>query len=103
MSKTSALILSILLVIVLTACGQVITPEPPAGPPPGETPTPTPRFAARPVGTAPPLSPADTATPTISPTPIVYVVRSGDTLLGIALEYGVSVEALQVIHRPASP
>jgi LysM repeat protein len=103
MSKTSALILSILLAVTLTACGQVITPEPPAGPLPGETPTPTPRIAARPAGTAPPLPPADTATPTVSPTPIVYVVKSGDTLLGIALEYGVSVEALQAANSIEDP
>jgi LysM repeat protein len=48
-----------------------------------------------PAGTAPALPLADTATPTVSPTPIVYVVRSGDTLLEIAQEYGVSVEAIQ--------
>jgi len=33
-------------------------------------------------------------TPTPTPTPVVYIVQSGDTLLGIALEYGVDVDAL---------
>jgi LysM repeat protein len=42
-------------------------------------------------------------TPTVSPTPIVYVVKSGDTLLGIALEYGVSVEALQAANGIDDP
>ncbi len=33
-------------------------------------------------------------TPTATPTPVIYVVKSGDTLLQIALQYGVDVEAL---------
>jgi LysM repeat protein len=33
-------------------------------------------------------------TPTPTPTPVVYIVQSGDTLLGIALEYGVDADAL---------
>lgn len=33
-------------------------------------------------------------TPTPTPTPVVYIVQSGDTLLGIALEYGVDADTL---------
>ncbi len=33
-------------------------------------------------------------TPTPTPTPVVYIVQSGDTLLGIALEYGVEADTL---------
>jgi LysM repeat protein len=33
-------------------------------------------------------------TPTASPTPRIYIVQSGDTLGGIALQFGVSIEAL---------
>jgi LysM repeat protein len=33
-------------------------------------------------------------TPTPTPTPVIYVVQSGDTLLGIAIEFGVDVDSL---------
>jgi LysM repeat protein len=33
-------------------------------------------------------------TPTPTPTPVIYIVQSGDTLLGIALEFGVDVDIL---------
>jgi LysM repeat protein len=33
-------------------------------------------------------------TPTPTPTPMIYIVQSGDTLLGIALEFGVDVDIL---------
>jgi LysM repeat protein len=44
-------------------------------------------------------------TPTPSPTPIIHVVQSGETLIAIALQYGVTVPALQSangIDDPAS-
>lgn len=42
----------------------------------------------RPTDAAPP------PTPTPSPTPRIYIVQSGDTLGGIALQFGVTVEAI---------
>ena len=90
--------------LLLTACGEVITPHPPTELPSNATATPTPTRAGPGLGgTAPPLPPADTVTPTISPTPIVHVVKSGDTMLGIALEYGVSLEALQAANGIDDP
>ena len=47
-----------------------------------------------PSGFLTPIPPTATLTPTPSPTPVVHVVAQGNTLLGIALEYGVSVDAL---------
>ena len=41
-----------------------------------------------------PIPPTPTLTPSPSPTPVVHYVASGDTLFGIALEYGVTVDAL---------
>jgi LysM repeat protein len=44
-------------------------------------------------------------TPTPSPTPRVYIVQSGDTLSGIAVQFGVSVESLMTrngIDKPES-
>lgn len=47
--------------------------------------------------------PPDTATPTLSPTPIVYYIQSGDTLGSIAAQYGVSVQALQAANGIDNP
>lgn len=33
-------------------------------------------------------------TPTPTPTPVIYIVQSGDTLLGIAIQFGVDVDTL---------
>ncbi len=38
-----------------------------------------------------------------TPTPIVHIVQSGDTFSGIALRYGVSVEALQKANPQLNP
>lgn len=48
-------------------------------------------------------TPVTTATPTVTPIPIVHVIQLGDTLLGIALDYGVSVDALQSLNGIANP
>jgi LysM repeat protein len=103
MTKANASILCILLAAMLTACGTVLTPQPTPGPTSTATPLPGQTLAIGPAGTAPALPLADTATPTVSPTPIVYVVQSGDTLLGIAMEYGVSVEAIQRANGIENP
>ncbi|MCK4314811.1 MAG: LysM peptidoglycan-binding domain-containing protein, partial [Anaerolineae bacterium] len=90
--------------MVLTACGQVITPQPTIVTPLVSTstppvPTPTLRLTA----TAPLLPPVATATPTIIPTPIVHVVQEGETLLSIAYEYGVSLPSLQAANGIENP
>lgn len=36
---------------------------------------------------------------TVTPTQVIYTVRSGDTLGGIALRFGVTVEAIQTINN----
>jgi LysM repeat protein len=95
MAKAHSHSLCILLAVMLSACGTVVTPQPTPGPSPTSTPLPRHTLVVGPEGTAPALPLADTATPTVSPTPIVYVIQSGDTLLEIAQEYGVSVEAIQ--------
>jgi LysM repeat protein len=91
------------MLMILTACGEVITPQPTGVTPPIGTstsvPTPTPRLTA----TAPLVPPAATATPTITPTPIVHVVQEGETLLSIAFDYGVSVQTLQTANGIENP
>ncbi len=83
-------------VLWLTGCALVLTPVPTATPPssgPGETfrletPTIAPEIYLTPV------PPTPTFTPSPTPTPVIHVVEEGDTLFGIALEYGVSIDAL---------
>ncbi len=89
--------------LLLAACSNVITPAPPTtSAPPTSVASPT-APAGRPA-TVPPLpTPVTTATPTITPTPIVYIVQSGDTPLGIALDYGVDVDRLLAFNNIANP
>ncbi len=88
----------------LSACGQVITPQPSPTPTRAGDPTSTPSGSAVYSATSVPvISSRDVATPTITPTPIVHIVQKGDTLLGIALDFGVSVEALQTANGIDNP
>ncbi len=90
--------------LLLAGCGQVVTPSPTRGSASLITATPSSsRSAYRPTGTVPPLPPLDTATPTITPTPVVHVVQRGDTLQDIAFDYGVAVDALQRANGIANP
>ena len=87
----------------LVSCGQVITPEPtapnlPVGPQVAAS-TPTARGTAAPLI----LPPVATATPTLTPTPVIHTVIEGDVLLGIAYQYGVSVAALQSANGIENP
>ncbi len=88
--------------LLLAACGTVLTPLPtrPGYPAPGDG-TATPTFSPNRFTT--PLPPTPTYTPAPTPTPIVYVVQSGDTLLGIAIQYGVTLDALQRANAIADP
>lgn len=91
-----ALATASILACILTACGQVIT----LTPTPTPEPTPTVDVAGvastvEPTPTPAPYTPAPTPTPTITPTPVFHTIASGESLLGIANRYGVSVSALQ--------
>jgi len=83
----------------LAACGTVLTP-PPLVPGAGRM-TATPTFSSQRFTT--PLPPTPTYTPSPTPTPIIYVVQSGDTLLGIAIQYGVTLDALQRANAISDP
>lgn len=101
MRALSLLILSIVMAgPLLSGCGRVISrPIPTAGAIAQEIPTVTPRATSTPVA----WTPAPTATPTPTPTPIIYIVQAGDNLLGIARQYGVTVEALQEANAITDP
>ena len=100
--KVACLLVSAL---TLTACGQVVT---------AETPTVAPAVEASPaisLATIPPRPTATLAVPTAaapntpvpSPTPMFHVVQSGETLIAIAIQYGVTVAALQAANGIDDP
>lgn len=95
-SRLPLLLFVFVILLSLTACGQVIT----------LTPTPTVEPTATldvnvavatlpPTATPAPYTPEPTPTPTVSPTPVLHVIQSGESLLSIAGRYGISVAALQ--------
>lgn len=90
-----------LLSMFLAACGgQIIS---------GPTPTPHSLAVILPsptsISTLSPrkLTPDPTETPAPTPTPVIYIVEPGDTLLGIALQYNVTVDELQAVNGVLSP
>ncbi len=88
-------------VLSLGGCGHIVTRA-------ERTPTPAPVLTKpavtyRGTPTPKPATPVPTPTFTPSPTPIIHVVRKGDTLLGIAIQYGVSVQALQEANGILDP
>ena len=103
--QTRSLLLS--LAATLAACGQVLSRDTPLPPtltptivlerPAVATQTPSPTRSQISVPTDPPPSPEPT------PTPIVYVVEPGDTLLGIAAQFDVSADAVQIANPGLRP
>ena len=91
-----------LMVLFTSGCtGQVISGPTPTPEVLGVTlppPSPTPRVATVQANTP---EPSSTLAPT--PTPVIYVVKSGDTLLGIAIEYGTTVAAIQQANGIINP
>jgi LysM repeat protein len=89
-------------ILALPGCGQIITK---ANPTPTPTTTTRPMVVAtlRPTATPAPYTPAPSATPTLTPTPIIYVIRKGDTPLGIANQFGVSLRELQDTNGIVDP
>jgi LysM repeat protein len=87
--------------LLLCGCGQVITaPTPtPAATAPVNLPAVTPRATSTPA----PSTPAATSAPTSTPTPVIHTVQAGDTLIGIAKQYGISAEALQEANAILDP
>ena len=85
---------------MLAACAPTATPAPPASA--------TPRLRPLPSGTPAPVVPTGTpgvaptpviiASPTATATPVTHAVLEGESLLGIAIDYGVSLEALQAAN-----
>jgi len=95
-----------MILLVLPACGQVIT-EPALTPTPTPTSTPTPAATnsptSPPTATPAPLTPLPTLSPTATSTPVFYIVQKGDNLLAIAKIYGVTADAIQDANGITNP
>lgn len=95
------------IIILLTACTTTPAPSPVA---PTATLRSLPtqalistRSAQSSTAIIPPPPPTPTLSPAASPTPVVYVVQSGDTLIGIAVRFGVTLEALESVNAGIDP
>lgn len=104
-ARTALLAVSIFSIVMITAaCGQVIT----LTPTPAPTPTPTIGVVVMaatvpPTSTPAPYTPEPTATSTVTPTPVFHVIQSGESLLAVANQYDISVNALQDANGITDP
>ncbi len=87
--------------LLLCGCGQVITVPTPT--PVATVPVNLPAVTPRPTSTPAPATPAPTSTPAPTPTPVIHKVQAGDTISGIAKQYGISAEALQEANAILDP
>ncbi len=91
---------------MLAGCGRILEPPTPTAAAiltatPGSTPRPT--ATRRATFTPVPATPSNTPTPTMTPTPIIYVIKKGDTLLAVARQFGVSVQDVQEVNGITDP
>lgn len=86
-----ALAAALAVVIAVAGCGGAASPSP-LPPPPSPEPTP-------PAVTPAPASIEPSPEPSAEPDILIYVVQKGDTLWGIAQEFGITLQAL----REANP
>ncbi len=92
-----------LLVLWLAGCSATPTSSPTPQPSPTLGWTPQPYLTPTP-SPSPTPGPLVLPTPALpSPTPFTYTVAKGDTMLGIALRFGVSLEALQEANPGVNP
>jgi LysM repeat protein len=63
------------------------------------TATPTVTLTTTPTLTPTPVTPTPTDTPLPTPTPMSYTIQAGDTCLGIAGQFGVSVQSIQLLNN----
>ncbi len=103
LSCARSLVVILLLMTTLTACGQVVTKPTPVSPTMTPTVTPTALPTAQATPTPAPYTPEPTATPTLEPTPVVHTISAGETLIVIARQYGVSVQAIQEANGITDP
>jgi LysM repeat protein len=78
-----------LVFILLRSTGRVVEP----------TPTVTPTQTSTPTLTPTPQTPTPTDTPIPSPTPLTYKINAGDTCIGIAASFGVSLQSIVLLNN----
>jgi len=90
--------------LLAASCGRIITPAP-TGTPTAVMPSvrATLTLTRRATFTPVLVTPMPTFTPTVTPTPALYTVQPGDTLLAIAAQFGVSVQSIQEINGIIDP
>ncbi len=103
LSKVRRLIFILLMTMMLSACGQVVTKPTPISPTMSPTVTPTASPTVQATVTPAPYTPEPTTTPTLEPTPVVHAIAAGETLVAIARQYGVSVQAIQEVNGITDP
>ncbi len=86
-------------ILFLTAC----TPQPTDSAPPAVDLIPFVTSTESPLQTSGPVGLVTAETPLPSPTPFTYTVQTGDTISGIALKFGVSIDDLQAANPEVSP
>jgi len=95
-----------LMTIVTASCGQVVRrpePTPPATAAIERVALATPALRATATAAALPTLILPLATPRPTATPLFYTIRAGDTLIGIAHRFDVSVEAIRAANDNVAP
>ena len=88
-------------VLVMSGCGHIVARQEPT---PTSVVSPTKMtIIRRTTATPKPATPVPTPTFTPSPTPIIHIIQKGDTLLGVANKYGITVQSLQETNGILDP
>ena len=87
------LAVGLLVMSLLSACAGFVSDRTPGPTPTPALPTPRPTFTPRPTPTLAVATPLPVE-PLVTPTPVIYIVQAGDTLIPIANRFGVSVAEL---------
>lgn len=101
--KRALLLLLSISPLLLSGCGQLITPSSEAGAASRTSAQAVATLPRRATSTPAPFTPLPSATPTLTPTPIIYVVQSKDTLLGIAARFDINAELIQEVNGITDP
>ncbi len=91
-----------LALVLSSGCSGLLSSQTPTPSPTAALPTARPTHTPRPTPTLTDVTPAPGAA-LLTPTPIVYVVESGDTLIAIANKFGVSVADLIAANGNVNP
>ncbi len=103
-----AVLVSLIFVVSLSiaGCGRILqepTVVPVAGVTVIPTDTPWPTATRRATFTPVPATPSATPEPTATPTPVIYTIQQGDTLIPIARQFGVTVQEIIDANGIADP